>query len=98
MSGTSLSGRRPKSEDLQMIEKLTPLDEMAFQKLKEGLDSGDFKYLRLWFLYRFGKPREQKDINITSNQETPLFEIIYKSNEQIELDNNNKLNKYDGQN
>ena len=98
MSGTSLSGRRPKSEDLQMIEKLTPLDEMAFQKLKEGLDSGDFKYLRLWFLYRFGKPREQKDINITSNQETPLFEITYKSNEQIELDNNNKLNKYDGEN
>jgi len=81
------SGRRPKSEDLQMIEKLTPLDEMAFQKLKEGIDSGDFKYLRLYFLYRYGKPREQKEVHLTSNQETPLFEIIYKSTAEMELEN-----------
>ena len=85
MSGVKgLSGRKPKDEDLQMIEKLTPLDEMAFQKLKEGLDSGDFKYLRLYFLYRYGKPREQKEISINSNQEQPLFNIVFKSTEEME--------------
>ena len=82
------SGRRPKSEDLQMIEKLTPLDEMAFQKLKEGIDSGDFKYLRLYFLYRYGKPREQKEVHLTSTQEKPLFEIIYKTSAQMDAEHN----------
>ena len=85
MSGVKgKSGRKSKEEDLQMIEKLTPLDEMAFQKLKEGLDSGDFKYLRLYFLYRYGKPREQKEISINSNQEQPLFNIVFKSTEEME--------------
>lgn len=80
------SGRRPKSEDLQMIEKLTPLDEMAFQKLKEGIDSGDFKYLRLYFLYRYGKPREQKEVHLTSTQTQPLFEIVYKTSAEMDAE------------
>ena len=61
MSGVKgLSGRKPKSVEIELIEKLQPLEPKAFELLKEGLDSGDFKYLRLYFLYRYGKPREQK--------------------------------------
>ena len=56
----------------------------AFELLKDGLDSGDFKYLRLYFLYRYGKPREQKEISINSNQEQPLFNIVFKSTEEME--------------
>ena len=67
------SGRRPKSEDIAMIEKLTPLDEMAFIKLKEGIEANQFAYLKLYFLYRFGRPREIQDITITS--EVPIFNI-----------------------
>jgi len=69
------SGRKPKSEDIELIEKLTPLDEMAFIKLKEGIESGDFKFIRLYFLYRWGKPREIQDITITSPDQ-PLFNLI----------------------
>jgi hypothetical protein len=69
------SGRKPKSEDIEMIEKLTPLDEMAFIKLKEGIEAGKFAYLKLYFLYRWGKPREIQDITITSPDQ-PLFNLI----------------------
>jgi hypothetical protein len=75
MSGNKMSGRRPKSEDIMMIEKLSPLDEMAFIKLKEGIEAGKFAYLKLYFLYRWGKPREIQDITITSPDQ-PLFNLI----------------------
>ena len=67
------SGRKPKSEDIAMIEKLTPLDEIAFVKLKEGIESGDFKFIRLYFLYRWGSPRQIQDVTIIS--EVPIFNI-----------------------
>ena len=85
MSGVKgLSGRKPKSVEIELIEKLQPLEPIAFELLKDGLDSGDFKYLRLYFLYRYGKPREQKEISINSNQEQPLFNIVFKSTEEME--------------
>ena len=85
MSGVKgLSGRKPKSAEIELIEKLKPLEPRAFELLKDGLDSGDFKYLRLYFLYRYGKPREQKEININSDQEQPLFNIVFKSTEDME--------------
>ena len=85
MSGVKgLSGRKPKSVEIELIEKLQPLEPKAFELLKDGLDSGDFKYLRLYFLYRYGKPREQKEINVTSEQDVPLFNIVFKSTEDME--------------
>ena len=85
MSGVKgLSGRKPKSVEIELIERLTPLEPRAFELLKDGLDSGDFKYLRLYFLYRYGKPREQKDINLTSQQDVPLFNLVFKSTEEME--------------
>ena len=78
------SGRKPKSEDIEMIEKLTPLDEMAFIKLKEGIEANEFAYLKLYFLYRWGKPREIQEINLTSNEEPPLFHLNLTSSKEIE--------------
>ena len=45
MAGNQNSGRKPQSEDIAMIEKLTPLDEIAFQKLKEGIEALPLLYL-----------------------------------------------------
>ena len=84
MAGNKASGRKPKSVEIELIEKLKPLEPRAFELLKDGLDSGDFKYLRLYFLYRYGKPREQKEINIKTNPEQKLFNIVFKSTEDME--------------
>ena len=67
------SGRKPQSENIEMIERLTPLDDRAFEELKKGVEKGEFKYIQMFFYYRYGKPRQAQDITI--NQETPIFNL-----------------------
>ena len=67
------SGRKSKAEEVQLIERLTPLEDKAFAALQKGIESGDFKYVQLFYHYYAGKPRETKDI--TLNAEQPLFEL-----------------------
>ena len=65
------AGRKPKAVEVELIEKLTPLEPLAHQALMEGLKDGDFKYVQLFYNYYAGKPRETKDITI--NEDLPLF-------------------------
>tara|TARA_R100000234_G_scaffold32811_1_gene19287 strand:+ start:1355 stop:1603 length:249 start_codon:yes stop_codon:yes gene_type:complete len=65
------AGRKPKQEEVQLIEKLTPLEPLAFIALKEGLEKKDFKFVQLYYNYFAGKPKETKDIHINDDQ--PIF-------------------------
>ncbi len=65
------AGRKPKLEEVQLIEKLTPLEPLAFEALKDGLEKKDFKFVQLYYNYFAGKPKETKDITI--NEDVPLF-------------------------
>tara|TARA_R100000935_G_C2821116_1_gene159822 strand:+ start:711 stop:950 length:240 start_codon:yes stop_codon:yes gene_type:complete len=65
------SGRKAKTEEINLIEKLTPLEDAAYQALKAGVEKGDFKFVQLYYNYYAGKPRETKDINI--NEDVPIF-------------------------
>ncbi len=65
------AGRKPKADELSLIEKLTPLEDAAYQALKAGVEKGDFKFVQLYYNYYAGKPRETKDITI--NEDKPLF-------------------------
>lgn len=67
------AGRPSKAEEVKLIERLGPLEGKAFEALKKGIESGDFKYVQLFYHYYAGKPRETKDI--TLNTEQPLFEL-----------------------
>ena len=67
------AGRPSKAEEVKLIERLGPLEGKAFEALKRGIESGDFKYVQLFYHYYAGKPRETKDI--TLNTEQPLFEL-----------------------
>mgnify|MGYP003968232583 CR=1 FL=1 len=65
------SGRKSKADEIDLIEKLTPLEDAAYQALKAGVESGDFKYVQMFYNYYAGKPTETKNISI--NEDTPLF-------------------------
>ena len=65
------SGRKPKIEEIELIERLTPLEPLAFKALEQGLKDQDFRYVQLYYNYYAGKPRETKDITI--NEDQPLF-------------------------
>lgn len=69
--GHKTAGRKSKAEEVQLIERLTPLEPQAFDALKKGIENGDFKYVQLFYNYYAGKPRETKDITI--NEDLPLF-------------------------
>ena len=73
MSGNSSSGRPPKVKELEMIERLSPLDDQAFEELKKGIERGEFAYLKLFFNFRFGRPRQIQDVTI--NSEVPVFDL-----------------------
>jgi hypothetical protein len=67
------SGRKSKSEEVKLIERLTPLEDKAYKALEAGIENGDFKYVQLFYHYYAGKPKETKDI--TLNTEQPIFDI-----------------------
>ena len=71
--GNKNAGRKSKSEEVKMIERLTPLEPKAFEALEKGIEEGNFKYVQMFYNYYAGKPKETKDISITSEQ--PLFEL-----------------------
>tara|TARA_E500000318_G_scaffold108780_1_gene120356 strand:- start:529 stop:759 length:231 start_codon:yes stop_codon:yes gene_type:complete len=65
------AGRKSKADEINLIEKLSPLEDSAFMALKDGVEKGDFKYVQLFYNYYAGKPRETRDITI--NEDIPLF-------------------------
>lgn len=69
--GNKTAGRKSKADEVALIEKLTPLEPLAFAALMKGLEQSDFKYVQLFYNYYAGKPRETKDITI--NEDIPLF-------------------------
>ena len=66
-------GRPSKAEEVAMIERLSPMQDKAYEALEKGVEAGDFKFVQLYFNYYAGKPKETKDI--TLNNEQPIFNI-----------------------
>ena len=88
MSGTKNSGRRAKEIDQQMLERLSVFTDDAYRVLGENIKKGKFWAIKIFFERMYGKPKEYKDLSVSSNQETPLFKIIYtKSTSEMELEN-----------
>jgi len=70
-----VSGRKSKSDEIKLIERLTPMADEAFKQLQIGVKAGDYKFIQLYLAYFAGRPKETKDINVVNEQ--PLFEINY---------------------
>lgn len=90
MSGVKgKSGRKPKSTEQKILEKLSLLDNLFFQKLEEAIIEGKSWALRLFASHRIPKPT--MEIHTTQIDDIPLFNITYKSTEEMELEHNKKL-------
>jgi hypothetical protein len=63
------AGRKPKAEELELIEKLSPMDDVALKELEKGVKGGDFQYIKMFFEYRFGKPKQTIDNNVKGGLE-----------------------------
>jgi len=66
------SGRKPKADELALIEALSPYDEIAQTKLIEGVEAGSFNHLKLFYEYRFGKPKQMIDVTTNGDSITNI--------------------------
>lgn len=66
--GNKNAGRKPKAQELELIESLGAYDDIAKEKLIEGVTAGSFHHLKLFFEYRYGKPKQIVDV--TTNGES----------------------------
>lgn len=60
--GHKNGGRKPRAEELKLVEKLSPLEETAHAKLKEAIEAGKDWAVKMYFEYMYGKPKQQTDI------------------------------------
>ena len=61
------SGRKSKAEEQSLIEKLTPLEPIAFKALKNALNEEKDWAVKLFFQYNFGMPKQVIDQNSNVN-------------------------------
>lgn len=57
------AGRKSKAEEQSLIERLSPLSELAFDALREALENKKDWAVKLTFEYMYGKPKQQIDQN-----------------------------------
>lgn len=58
------AGRKSKAEEQGLIEKLTPLEPMAFKALTDAINDGKDWAVKLFFQYKFGMPKQTIDSNV----------------------------------
>jgi len=57
------AGRKSKAEEQSLVEKLSPLSDLAFDALTEALKGKKDWAVKLFFEYSYGKPKQQIDQN-----------------------------------
>lgn len=67
------AGRKSKAEEQSLIEKLTPLEPLAFNALTDALNDKKDWAVKLYFNYMFGMPKQVVDQN--SNVNINNFEL-----------------------
>ena len=71
------AGRKAKAEEQKLIENLTPMNPMALDSLRKGLEKKEQWAVKLFFEYFYGKPQQRVDV--TSNEESinmPLINFV----------------------
>lgn len=68
------AGRPKKADEIALIEKLSPFDDIAHQALINGVKAEDYNFVKLYFAYRYGNPSQSIDM---STQGSTVIEVIY---------------------
>jgi hypothetical protein len=84
------AGRKPREEELKIIERLDNIidSDDAIKSLKRLIAENNFNAIKLYFEYRFGKPKETIE-NINRNYDAGQL-----TKEEVELLNNVLESKY----
>ena len=73
------AGRKPKADELKLIEKLDSLidKDKVIAKLLEMIEDDSFPALKLYMEYRFGKPKETVQNTVELKQSLNHIRELY---------------------
>jgi hypothetical protein len=57
------AGRKPKADEIALIARLSPMDNLALKLLNDKLEEGDMAALKMFMEYRWSKPRQEVAID-----------------------------------
>jgi hypothetical protein len=70
------AGRKPKADEIALIARLSPMDDLALKLLNDKLEDGDMSALKMFMEYRWSKPKQEVAIDGDLNFRIP-GPIIY---------------------
>ena len=75
-------GRPPKIKEketnaltLKALKKAFGSEERAWVFIAEKASEGNFNYVKMLWEYRYGKPKEQQDLNVNTNINIPVIDF-----------------------
>jgi hypothetical protein len=57
------AGRKPKSDEIALIARLSPMDDLALKLLNDKLEEGDMAALKMFMEYRWSKPKQEVSVD-----------------------------------
>ena len=63
------SGRKPKAEEQKLIERLSPMADLAYTALQSALKEHEPWAVKMWMEYMYGKPKQMIETKQTHNVE-----------------------------
>jgi hypothetical protein len=77
------AGRKRKMEEYELIEKLSPMADVAFTKLKELIAKGDVKALQIFMSYFVGLPTQKIESKVEGNLNQVSVEVVKPQLEKV---------------
>lgn len=70
------AGRKRRMEEHEIIERLTPMADIAFKVLKEKVAAGDIKAIQIFMSYFIGLPTQKIENKIEGNLNSVSVEVV----------------------
>lgn len=61
------AGRKSKADEQKLVEKLSPMEGMALDKLKMAVNEGERWAIELFFKYMYGLPKQIIEADVKSS-------------------------------
>ena len=66
------AGRKAKKDEQKLIERLSPMEDLAHEKLKEAVTEGEQWAIKLYFEYMYGRPKQTMDVTTGGEKLTSI--------------------------
>jgi hypothetical protein len=70
------AGRKRRLEEHEIMQRLSPLHDIAIQALSAGLEKHDMKAVDIYFRYAYGLPTQRVESKIEANLNSVSVEVI----------------------